>query len=230
MGWFLGTAMGVSYTSYLETHVRHHAYLNRPEDWELWPYAQPAISLSFRRVFVWFDLIFGCWTSPMIYSRIFFSKKSSDLSEQSRRVIKLEYLVILVTWLTIGLLVLRFHYWAKFVKMWVTPLAISGILQTGRKLTEHLGMKSFDPLLGTRTVVAHPWLSRICSFLNFHIFVHGPHHTQGHVPMFPDGEVSVQTGGQTPFFRSPIFPCYQKALRQMLPYLFKNPGVGTNID
>src|SRR5438874_13031246 len=41
IGRFLGTAMFVSYSVYRETHIRHHAYMNRPNDWELWPYSNP---------------------------------------------------------------------------------------------------------------------------------------------------------------------------------------------
>ena len=67
LGRFLGTVMGVPYTVYRESHIRHHAYLNKPHDWELWPYADPHRSLAFRRVFVWIDLLFGFVMSPYIY-------------------------------------------------------------------------------------------------------------------------------------------------------------------
>ena len=53
---------------------------------------------------------------------------------------------------------------------------LAAFMQTFRKFTEHLGMASFDPLQGTRTVLPRKWLLRLSSFLNFDIFVHGPHH------------------------------------------------------
>src|SRR4051794_3444041 len=37
----VGTLLFVPYTAYRETHIRHHAVLNTPGDWELWPYADP---------------------------------------------------------------------------------------------------------------------------------------------------------------------------------------------
>ena len=60
-GWgrVIGTMIGVPYSIYRESHIRHHAYLNKPYDWELWPYSDPKASLWFRRVFVWFDLFLG---------------------------------------------------------------------------------------------------------------------------------------------------------------------------
>ena len=46
---------------------------------------------------------------------------------------------------------------------------IAGVLQTMRKLTEHLGMASYDPPLGTRAVIGQNWLTRLGSFMNFDI-------------------------------------------------------------
>src|SRR6185312_12190337 len=91
LGRLIGASMGVSYTSYIETHLRHHDFLNQPDDWELWPYAQPSYSLAFRRVFVWFDLILGGLSGPWIYGRIFFSPSSPIRSLKTRRIILLEY-------------------------------------------------------------------------------------------------------------------------------------------
>jgi fatty acid desaturase len=59
IGRILGTAMFVPYTVYRESHIRHHAYVNRPNDWELWPYSDPHCSRTFRRVFVFLDIWFG---------------------------------------------------------------------------------------------------------------------------------------------------------------------------
>ena len=75
-GRIVGTVVGVPYTAYRETHIRHHAYLNAPADWELWPYSDPKRSRTFRRVFVWIDLIFGQVTHALIYGRIYFHRNS----------------------------------------------------------------------------------------------------------------------------------------------------------
>jgi len=73
-GRLLGTSMFTPYTAYREVHIRHHAYLNTPRDWELWPYSDPNASLGFRRVFVWFDLLCGIAAGPVIYGRIYFQE------------------------------------------------------------------------------------------------------------------------------------------------------------
>jgi len=52
LGRLLGTVMLTPYTVYRESHIRHHANLNKPHDWELWPYADPACPIWFRRTFV----------------------------------------------------------------------------------------------------------------------------------------------------------------------------------
>ena len=69
-GRLLGTLMFTPYSAYREVHIRHHAYLNTPRDWELWPYSDPQASLRFRRAFVWFDLFCGIAAGPLIYGRI----------------------------------------------------------------------------------------------------------------------------------------------------------------
>ena len=44
--------------------------------------ASPAISRTFRRVFVWFDLLFGSFTGAYIYGRIYFHKNSPNKSRR----------------------------------------------------------------------------------------------------------------------------------------------------
>ena len=63
-----------------------------------------------------------------------------------------------------------------FHPLWLSPLVISYGLNTIRKFTEHLGMGSFDPVQGTRTVIGPGLVTRISSYFNFDIYVHGPHH------------------------------------------------------
>src|SRR5262249_32813932 len=59
VGRIIGMVVFTPYTVYRESHIRHHAYLNRPGDWELWPYSDPAAWRAFRIVFAWCDLLFG---------------------------------------------------------------------------------------------------------------------------------------------------------------------------
>jgi fatty acid desaturase len=229
---FLGRIMGIvvftPYTVYRESHIRHHAYLNSPGDWELWPYSDPNASRPFRMAFAWCDLLLGLLTGPYIYGRIFFCKDSPITSRELRMAIRREYLLSVVFWGATFGLVAWFNVWHGFLVVWLVPHALAGALQTGRKFTEHLGMTSFDPLMGTRTVIGDNLWTRFCTMVNFDIFVHGPHHRH---PRLPHAELAgkmhhyVQGAPQT---RYPVFSTYSRAVRAMLPALLFNPGVGLN--
>jgi fatty acid desaturase len=228
IGRILGTLMLVPYTVYRESHVRHHAYVNRPNDWELWPYSDPKCSRTFRRAFVFFDILFGVVASPFIYSRIFFHPDSPLKNAGIRRTIRFEYLAIILFW---GLLFVKLTYtgtWPAFAKVWLLPPMIAGMMQTMRKLTEHLGMTSYDPLLGTRTVIGDNWITRTASFMNFDIFIHGPHHRH---PRLAQNQLKgkmdeyLSTNRETSF---PVYSSYLQATLAMLPTLLTNPGVGMN--
>jgi len=226
-GRMIGTVLMVPYHCYRESHIRHHAYLNRPNDWELWPYSDPNASLGFRRVFVWFDLLLGIFAAPIVYGRIYL-QSDSPIKPDVLRKIFFEYLAIVLFWgLTLGLIA---HYgtWKEFAIAWLIPHMMAGFMQVGRKLTEHLGMASFDPMQGTRTVVGKTWFTRICSTLNFDIFVHGPHHRYPRVTHDKlKGRMNVHIESN-PEIKFPLFASYSGAVLNMLPFLWKNPGVGLN--
>jgi fatty acid desaturase len=97
IGRILGISLGIPYSVYREVHMRHHAYLNTPLDYELWPYSDPKASLRFRRFFVWFDMFFGSLATPLIWSRICFSSES-PVSRQSKHEMLKEYLLIAIAW------------------------------------------------------------------------------------------------------------------------------------
>jgi fatty acid desaturase len=228
IGRLLGTLMCLPYTVYRESHVRHHAYVNRPNDWELWPYVNPTCSLAFRRVFVFLDICFGFIVAPFVLSRIFFHVESPLTKPTLRRAIWFEYLGIIVFW---GLVLSRLAYtgaWLAFAKVWLVPHIIAGIMQTVRRLTEHLGMASFDPMLGTRTVIGKSWITRLSSYVNFDIFVHGPHHRHprlAHNQLADKMDEYLLNHPETTY---PVYSSYLEATRAMLPCLFKNPGIGVN--
>lgn len=229
LGRLLGCLIGAPYTVYRESHIRHHAYLNKPSDWELWPYSDPNASPAFRRVFVWLDLILGAITSPYIYGRIFFHRDSPIKSPQVRRRIRIEYAAVVVFWGTVLSAIAWSGAWLGFFKVWVIPHLLAGMYQNGRKLTEHLGMASYDPLLGTRTVIGDSWLTRICTYMNFDIFVHGPHHRHPRIAHDQLKAKMQEYLAENPDRQYPIFGSYWKATRQMIPWLFRNPGVGMNV-
>lgn len=228
LGRILGTVMFVPYTAYRQVHIRHHAYLNRPDDWELWPYADPKCSKGFRRCYAWFDLFLGVPSGAIIYGRIFFHKPSPLTDHATRSAIRLEYALIVLFWSSL----IAVNTWLGRLDQHLLaiggPLFVAGFLQTGRKFTEHLGMASFDPLEGTRTVLPQKILLRICSFFHFDIFVHGPHHRHPRATHGTLQQCMQDYLQHEPEVRYPVFRTYGRAVIDMLPCLLKNPACGVN--
>lgn len=228
LGRLLGCVVLVPYNVYRESHIRHHGYLNKPDDFELWPYSDPHAPLWFRRVFVWLDLIFGAVTSPWIYNRTFFHKNSPIQSPKLRRTIRWEYLGVAAFWTAILSTVAWNGAWFGLLKVWVLPHWLAGIYQTTRKLTEHLGMASYDPLLGTRTVIGENAFTRLGTYLNFDIFIHGPHHRHPRMAHNRLKQTMDDYVRENPGTEYPLYETYWQATRQMIPWMFRNPGVGVN--
>lgn len=227
-GRLLGTTMFTPYTAYREVHIRHHAYLNTPRDWELWPYTDPNASLGFRRAFVWFDLFCGIISGPIIYGRIYFHKNSPIKSPEVRRDIRNEYLVIAAAWAAIWTYTTLTHQWTAHLVVVILPMYLAAFMQTFRKFTEHLGMASFDPLQGTRTVLPRKWLLRLSSFLNFDIFIHGPHHRHPRLTHTTLEAKLHEYQTENPEIVYPAYERYWKAMLAMAPSMIFNPGCGVN--
>jgi fatty acid desaturase len=228
LGRILGWLMFVPYTAYRETHIRHHAYLNKPNDWELWPYSDPQAPRWFRRIFAWCDLFLGALTAPIVYGRIYFHK-NSPLKAEQRSAIRWEYFGMACFWAIILGVVAYYQHWTTFAFVWVVPYMLAGFFQNGRKLTEHLGMQSYDPLRGTRTVIADNMITKVCTFLNFDIFVHGPHHRHPRVSHDQLDELTKKYAAENAINPLPLYPTYLSATRDMLYWFFKEPGVGVNV-
>ena len=231
--WFgriLGLIIGIPYTVYKESHRRHHAYLNTPADYELWPYSDPKRSLGFRRIFVWCDLFFGVFTAPYIYGRIYF-RKDPRLSAKVRRVIFWEYVAQIPFWIV----VLTAIYFLRsnadgtlipFNPIWTLPLVISPMINTARKFVEHIGLRSTDPFLGTRTILPGNLLSKTLSYFNFDIAVHGPHHRY---PRSRHYELPVKLKeyqAAHPGEKIPVYRSYTSAFFSLLPLLWTFPATG----
>jgi fatty acid desaturase len=229
IGRILGTVMFAPYSVYRESHIRHHAYLNKPTDYELWPYSDPNTSVWFRRVFVWFDLVFGFVMSPFVYGRTYFHKDSPIRSPSLRRTIAYEYVGCVVFWGSVLGLVAWYGAWMGFCRAWLIPHFLAGIYQSARKLTEHLGMASYDPMLGTRTVLGKNLLTRLFTYMNFDIFVHGPHHRHPRVSHNLLGVKMNEYMTEHPQAQFPLYGTYLSATADMLPHMFRNPGVGMNV-
>ena len=229
IGRFIGTMIFVPFHVYRESHIRHHAYLNKSTDWELWPYSDPNASLWFRRIFCWLEIPFGFLTSPFVYGRLYFHKDSSLQNPEVRRLIRNEYIVIAIVWTAILTLVTLTSSWHLFLVVWIIPHVIAGVYQTFRKFTEHLGMRSYDPLLGTRTVIGSSPITAICTYFNFDIFVHGPHHRHPRYRHEALCDRMAQYEVENPSLDYPIFKTYWGAIRDLIPSLIWNPGVGMNV-
>lgn len=227
-GRLLGTLMFTPYSAYRESHIRHHAYLNTPRDWELWPYSDPTASLAFRRAFVWFDVFCGIAAGPVIYGRIYFSGKSPIKSPQVRAAIRNEYFGIIAVWGAIWTYTTITHQWPAHLLAIIAPMYLAAFAQTFRKFTEHLGMASFDPLQGTRTVLPRKWLLRLSSFLNFDIFIHGPHHRHPRLTHTTLEAKLAEYQQANPDVNYPAYDRYWKAMLAMAPSMFLNPGCGVN--
>lgn len=227
VGRVIGTMIFVPYSIYRESHIRHHAYLNKPTDWELWPYSDPTTSLWFRRIFCWLEFPLGVFTTPFAYGRLYFHSGSPLTDTRIRRQIGWEYVAMLLTWTLILAAVAVTGSWALFLRAWVIPHWIAGVLQAFRKFTEHLGMKSYDPLLGARTVIGRRWVTRIACYLNFDIFMHGPHHRHPRASTNQLREKMIGYQQANPGNAYPVFPTYWSAIVDMLPAIW-NPGVGMN--
>jgi fatty acid desaturase len=233
--WFgrvVGTLVIIPYSAYRETHIRHHAYMNTPDDYELWPYSSPSASLAFRRAFVLFELFGGVVSEPIIYGRIFFFRKS-PLSKQARRTIRREYQAMAAFWGAIGLLLVALTIsgtidWRGFDPLWLVPFPIAAGINAMRKFVEHLGMESTEPLTGTRTILGNNRLTRLCSYFNFELSIHGPHHRFPKAPHFELESKLAEYQRAHPHAVVPVFTTYRAAVLDTIPCLWRNPGVGAN--
>ncbi len=231
-GRILGWMIGIPYTAYRETHRRHHAYLNTPEDYELWPYSDPTTSLTFRRTFVWVDLVFGVFTAPHIYGRIFFTN-DKRLPRKVWWTIFYEYMGQLLYWCLTGFglyLLLRKSdgTFRAFDPIWLLPLIFSPMVNTGRKFVEHLGMTSLDPVLGTRTIVNKGFIGRWLAFFNFDIAIHGPHHRYPKARHYELKTKLHEYRTANPELSVPLYDSYLSAFLDVSKSLWKAPQTGTH--
>lgn len=232
IGEIIGTAIGIPYLVYREVHMRHHAYLNTPLDIELWPYSHPQASLGFRRSFLWFDMLCGSLATPIIYGRICFSS-DSPCPENLKRAMRRSYLMMFVVWAAIigGMTWLGMTGRRQFRVeglIFLLPFLLAANLNSIRKIMEHLGTASYDPLHGTRTVVGSSWLTRILSFFDFDLSIHGPHHRFPKLSHHQLAERMEEIQQASPDVRYPVFQSFSAALRDTFRTVIANPAVGVN--
>ncbi|MFQ5412340.1 MAG: fatty acid desaturase family protein [Phycisphaerae bacterium] len=224
-GTIVGTLLMVPFTVYRQVHIRHHNRMNLPEDWELWPYCDPKKSLRFRRVFLFLDIFFGLWVGPVIYGRIFFVKHSPLSDPTMRRRIVWEYVLIVAFWGSLLAVVAYTQAWWIFVKVYLIPAYVAGVVQTVRKLTEHLGLPVGDAMQGARTVLTQGPIGRAFSYTSFHIASHGLHHLFPQMPHDNLNKAYAMEEERNP--DAPVFPSHFRAMLDMTRHL-AYPGIGVN--
>ncbi len=223
-GMIVGTLLMLPFTIFQEVHKRHHAKMNTPQDWELWPYVDPNTTVTFRRWFLVVDLLFGIWAGPWVYARIFFHPDSPLKDRGLRMRIWLEYAIIVAFWSTVVGLVWWYDVWGAFVMAYLIPAWITGVVQTVRKLLEHLGLPADSRMGGARTIVGRGPLARFVDWTSFHIAQHGLHHKY---PQMPHGNLTRALDTLPEAERRGLFSSHWAALRDMLPHL-RHPGIGVN--
>ncbi len=80
-----------------------------------------------------------------------------------------------------------------------------------------------------RTVLGRNLFTRSSTYLNFDIFIHGPHHRHPRIAHNQLGNKMKDYIERNPDQEFPLFSTYVHATGQMVPFLFKKPGVGMNV-
>jgi fatty acid desaturase len=180
-GHFLGTAMLVPLNVYRFAHARHHAQLGRPGDPELWPFNSPNVPRALRVGAAFSEIAFGFIYTPLLFLRSVFV---CNLTHKEKQMVMRGYIAIICSWLVVMAVVIDFHLWTKFLILVVTPMAISGAMQTLNKFEQHLGLHG-DTVLGlTRTVVDDSPVGGIVSAAMLYNDYHGTHHRYAKIPYY----------------------------------------------
>lgn len=223
-GIIVGTLLMLPFTIFRQVHIRHHAKMNTPDDWELWPYVDPQASVGFRRRFLWVDILLGMWMGPWIYGRYFWHEDSPMTDPKMRRQVWIEYGIIVAFWGSLIGAVAYFNVWGAFVMAYLVPGFITGIVQTMRKLIEHLGLPADSAVAGSRTIISKGPMARFVDWTSFHIAQHGLHHL---FPQMPHENLKAAAEALPAERRGRIFTSHWEALRDAWPH-FAAPGIGVN--
>jgi fatty acid desaturase len=220
-GHVVGTLGLTPLNVYRFAHARHHAQLGRPGDPELWPFNSPNVPRPLRILAAFLEIVFGFIYTPLLFLRSVFVGK---LTHRERQMVMRGYIACICFWSVVLAVVIDFHLWNKFLILVVTPMAISGMLQTLNKYEQHLGLHGQTVLGLTRTVVDQDKFAEVISAAMLYNDYHGTHHRYAKIPYYhlPQATPYALSAARE---HCPVFPSVISASLDMLHCLL-NPKVG----
>jgi len=120
------------------------------------------------------------------------------------------------------------HVFRSESLVFALPLLLSANCNSIRKMMEHLGTRSFDPLHGTRTVIGSSFVTRLLSYFDFDLAIHGPHHRYPKLDhsLLKSRMTEVQEASPDTSF--PVFHSFTGALIDTFRTVITSPAVGIN--
>src|SRR3954465_2018416 len=220
-GHFMGTIMFTPLNVYRFAHARHHAQLGRPGDPELWPFNSPNVSRPLRVLAAFCEIALGFIYTPLLFLRSVFV---GNLTHREKQMVMRGYIAIICCWTLVMAVVIDFHLWTKFLILVVTPMALSGAMQTLNKFEQHLGLHG-DTVLGlTRTVVDRHKFTEMISAAMLYNDYHGTHHRYAKIPYYHLPQATPYTLAGAREYCA-VFPSIVSATIDMLHCLI-DPKVG----
>lgn len=222
IGQIIGCASLVPLTAFRIVHAQHHAYLGTERDMEFWPFVDPAVPLWRRRLAIIAELLFGYFYDPAVI--LHGVCVARDVPAAQRRKAAVEYIVGGLFWVSLAVVLTWFGWWPEFCVAYFIPAYFAGLLNSWRRMIEHLGMLGDTVETRSRTIVPAGRIAAALSASVLHIDHHGTHHRYGRIPYYhlPEAtRVMHEVNGE-----QAVFPSYWSALRDMLPHV-ANPRIGS---
>lgn len=214
-GHVVGTISLVPLDVYRHAHARHHAYLSTRQDPEMWPFNVPGTPRALRVLAAAGEIALGIVYSPFLFLR---SVLQGDLAAGESRLIVRGYLLCAVVWGALFAITDHYSSWWLLAATLVIPMAISGVLQTLNKYTQHMGLHGHTVLGLTRTVVDEHEAAEIVSSTMFYNDYHGTHHRYAKIPYYNLPAATPYTLAGADEF-CPVYPNLAYAFFAMLPHL-----------
>lgn len=161
-----------------------------------------------------------------VYHRALFSSYAALVADRAAITttrITLEWMLIITVWTLAITIAHEQGWWPEFLVGFLIPAWLTGMFQTLRKFTEHLGMHGDTIMSMTRTVSYKGVIGKAASLSQMHVDHHGTHHRHARIPYYdlPDATPRVYSDGNEMY----LFPTHFAAMRDMLPHLL-DPKLG----